>query len=162
VTACIGDKKERQFDHLLTPTQLDLFRQMPQNDQRHSINVYTTLREAGVDDSDLLVAALLHDVGKAAGRIWLWQRSLIVLLERWAPALLSWLARGADYLTVPWWRRGFVINRIHPELGARWTSDAGISPIAVSLIRQHQEPVYSIENDQDRLLAALQWADGVN
>jgi hypothetical protein len=161
-TACIGDKKEKELDHLLTPTQRDLFRQMPLNDQRHSMSVWTTLRKAGIDDSDLLVAALLHDVGKAAGRIWLWQRTLIVLLERWAPAGLTWLERGPDYRTVPRWRRGFVINRIHPELGARWAAEAGGSPLTVSLIRHHQEPVYSIENNQDRLLAALQWADGVN
>jgi len=32
----------------------------------------------------------------------------------------------------------------------------------VALIRRHQEPVQVVKSEQDRLLAALQWADGVN
>jgi hypothetical protein len=135
---------------------------MAQNDQRHSIQVCATLLQAGHDDPDLLAAALLHDVGKAEGPIWLWQRTLIVLLRRWSPKLLAWLARGGRQTAVPRWRRGFVINRVHPQLGARWATEAACSPTTVAIILRHQEAVETIENDQDRLLAALQWADGVN
>ena len=161
LAARVDEYSEQELLRLLTPAQRDLFQQMAPNDQRHSIKVCVTLRQAGADDVDLLVAALLHDVGKTAGPIWLWQRTLIVLLERWAPGLLHWLARGS-YSSTPWWRRGFVINRLHPERGAQWATEAGCSPTTVALVRRHQEPLKSIENDQDRLLAALQWADGVN
>jgi hypothetical protein len=150
------------MERILTPAQRDLFQQMAPNDQRHSINVCAALRRAGDDDPDLLVAALLHDVGKAAGRIWLWQRTLIVLLQRCAPALLVRVARAPNPSAAQWWRRGFVINQFHPELGARWAARAGCSPTTVALIRRHQEPVLSINSEQDRLLAALQRADGVN
>jgi hypothetical protein len=135
---------------------------MAPNDQRHSVNVYATLRQTEHDQTDLLVAALLHDVGKSAGRIWLWQRTLIVLLQRWAPGLLTWLSRGASQTQAPWWRKGFVINRLHPELGARWAVNVGCTPTTVALIRRHQERLQSITSDQDRLLATLQWADGEN
>jgi hypothetical protein len=135
---------------------------MVRSDQRHSIDVCATLCQVGEANPDLLAAALLHDAGKAAGHIWLWQRILIVLLRRWAPGVLDWLARGSSEATVPWWRRGFVVNRLHPDRGARWATEAGCSPTTVALIQQHQEPLKTIENEQDRLLAVLQWADGVN
>jgi hypothetical protein len=160
LTACIDD--EQELTHLLTPSQRDLFRCMAPNDQRHSRNVCATLQRAGINDPDLLAAALLHDVGKAAGSIWLWQRTLIVLLQRRAPRLLDWLARDAGQNTAPRWRKGFVINRLHPELGARWAAEAGCSSKTVALIQRHQETIQKITSDQDRLLAALQWADGVN
>lgn len=156
------DTDGRELDQLLTSPQQDLFRRMALNDQRHSLEVCATLRQAGHDAPDLLAAALLHDVGKAAGRIWLWQRTLIVLLERSGPGVLRWLARGSHQSDAPWWRRGFVINQLHPELGARWAAEAGCSPMIVALVRRHQIPVKTIKNDQDRLLAMLQWADGVN
>jgi hypothetical protein len=133
---------------------------MAPNDQRHGLNVCAALRQAGYDDPDLLIAALLHDVGKSAGPIWLWQRALIVLLQRWAPGLLRWLARGTCGAKAPWWRRGFVVHRLHPELGARWAAETNCPPTAIALIRRHQEPAKEIETDQDRLLVALQWADG--
>lgn len=169
LTASVDDGDERELMRLLTPAQRDLFRQMTPNDLRHSLNVCATLRQAGYEHPALLAAALLHDVGKAAGHIWLWQRTLIVLLERWAPGLLRWLERGSCHSKAPWWRRGFVLNRLHPQLGARWATAAGCSPTTVALIRRHQEPARgaplrdtATENHQDRLLAALQWADGVN
>jgi hypothetical protein len=162
LTAHIDNHDERELIRLLTPSQRDLFRRMAPNDQRHGINVCTTLRKAGDDDPDLLAAALLHDVGKSAGGIWLWQRALIVLLPRWRPGLLQWLSRGSCQSAASGWRKGFVINKLHPELGARWAAEAGCSPTAVALIRRHQEPIKDIGGYQDRLLAALQQADGVN
>jgi hypothetical protein len=162
LTASIDDDDDQDVARWLTPSQRDLFQYMAPNDKNHSVQVCETLCQIGADDPDLLAAALLHDVGKALGYIWLWQRTLIVLLQRWAPDLLSWLSSGSHLDDAPWWRRGFMINRLHAELGARWAAKAGSSPTAVALIRRHQEPVPTIGCNEDRLLITLQWADGVS
>jgi hypothetical protein len=162
LTARVDEDDEQVLAQLLTPPQRELFGRMAPNDQRHGLDVCATLRQAGHDEPALLVTALLHDVGKAAGRVWLWQRTLIVLLRRWAPGVLRWLAQGTDHAEAPGWRRGFVINRMHAALGARWAAEAGCSPTTVALIRRHQEALQVPTTVQDRLLAALQWADGVN
>jgi hypothetical protein len=162
LTAHIDDDDEQVLTGVLTSAQIALFKQMAPNDQRHSLHVCSTLLQSGDGNPELLAAALLHDVGKSTGRIWLWQRTLIVLLQRWAPGVLQWLARGPDEASAPWWRRGFVINRLHPRVGAQWAEKAGCAATTVALIRRHQEPLTSIKSAQDRLLAALQWADGVN
>ncbi len=145
---------------ILSAEQLALFRRMSAADQRHSLDVYRSLLAAGYTNRDLLVAALLHDVGKAEGRLRLWHRVAVVLLRKLWPTMLERLGRdGAQD-----WRAGFVIHRRHPELGAELARAAGCSPLTVFLIRHHQDTITDdlVEPEEARLLAALQQADGVN
>ena len=152
-----------EVEALLTPPQIALFRQMPQYDQRHSLNVALTLRAAGHDRPDVLVAALLHDVAKSAGPLWLWHRVVIVLLKAFVPRWLAWLARKVK---PGHWRYPFFMHRVHPQVGARWAEEAGCSSLTVWLIACHQLLAGQGEDDCEpgsrRLLAALRWADGKN
>lgn len=148
---------------LSEPHQRVLFRRMSPNDQRHSLGVCQTLHQAGHSEHSqegkaLLAAALLHDVGKAQARMWLWQRVAIVLLERCSPAVLDWLARGEPH----GWRNSFVVHRQHPQIGAGWAQAANCSPLTMNLIRRHQERCEQPQSREDQLLQALQWADGMN
>jgi hypothetical protein len=109
---------------------------MTRNDQRHSLTVHQALRARGCDDSDMLAAALLHDCGKGGGRIPFIVRPLVVLLRRFAPALLGWLSRESH----PWYRRPFYYASRHAAIGAELAARAGLSPRAVTLIGAHHQP----------------------
>ncbi len=140
---------------VLSPAQQSLFSRMSAPDRRHALRVYRALAEHGPQSEDLLVAALLHDVGKAAGPPPLWVRVAVVLLERWAPRWLDRLGAGEPR----GWRRPFVLYRRHAEIGAEWAARAGCSPLTVALIRRHHDPPGPPGDEEDRLLLLLQEAD---
>jgi predicted HD phosphohydrolase len=132
-------------------------RQAPQ-DQRHALEVYEALLEGDHANEDLLAAALLHDVGKAACLLTPWQRGLLVLAEQVAPWALNrenWGATESE-------SRPPVTYRNHAEIGACWAQEAGCSPLTVDLIRCHEQEVTTGETERDRLLLALQAADDAN
>ena len=149
----------READEVLPPDAQKLFRQMSVSDQRHSLNVMQTLRRQGYTERDVLAAALLHDVGKSATWVAPWYRAIIVLTKRFAPSVLAWLTHGEPR----GWRRPFVVHRQHNDIGADWAAQAGCSALTILLIRRHQEPLRRApQGEQERLLVALQHADGVN
>jgi len=143
------DPAERQvITDKLTPAQQRLFWAMMVEDQRHSLDVFYALQRRGCQDRDLLLAALLHDVGK--GQVRLWQRVLYVLLRAGPSGLLRRLARpnGAG------WRRALASINEHGRGGAALAQEAGAAPAVVELIRNHQR-----RHLRDRRAALLRTAE---
>jgi hypothetical protein len=134
--------------HLL-PAQVALFRRMARSDQRHCLDVFYTLCDAGYYQAALLQAALIHDVGKSGGRLTLWHRVAVVLMQRFAP---GWLARLAD--DGRGWKAPFAAHVRHAQVGAQWAAEAGCPSQVVDCIRRHHDP-----NPENEQWAALQWAD---
>src|SRR3990170_1209352 len=133
---------------LLHEPERRLFESMTPHDQRHCLEVYRRLRADGNEDRDLLMAALLHDVGK--GRVALWHRVAFVLLQAWTPGLLDRLAKpgdGAGY------RQALYRCQHHGELGGQIAREAGCSDTVVALIRA------DVSNARSAWLAALKDAD---
>lgn len=125
----------------LSPAALRLFESMSAADQRHSLRVCQGLQERGWNDQDMLTAALLHDVGKAAGRVPFWTRPVIVLGKRCAPRLLTRLAvYPVESRSLPRWRCALSYAWWHAEVGADLAAGAGLSERAVHYIRMHHRP----------------------
>ena len=167
---------------LTTPAQRQLFARMSPNDQRHALAVGRTLQQAGYQQPALLQAGLLHDVAKSLGQP-IPYRVAIVLLKAFWPGLLERISKSANQprsAANGEWRMAngessftlhpssfilhpFIIHAHHPAIGAAWAEEAGCEPLAVRLIARHQETLTGQPaGEEEKLLAALQWADNLN
>jgi hypothetical protein len=133
---------------ILPGSAWELFDGMPVADKRHGLNVAQRLLAQGIDDRDVLAAALLHDAAKGR-RLRLWHRVGGVLLARLAPGMLARLASpdpsgGGN----PWW-----VFVHHARLSADAALRAGLNPRAAAFIDG------SASADDQRLASALHAAD---
>jgi hypothetical protein len=134
----------------LPASALPLFQSMSRADQQHSLRVCRGLLARGCDEKDMLAAALLHDVGKAEGRVPFWTRPAIVIGKRIAPHLLTRLAVKPAYPVAGYaevigksgarWRRSLGMTWWHADVGAELAAAAGLSERAVLYIRTHHQP----------------------
>jgi hypothetical protein len=144
----VGEADRGRVVRYLSPQQQRLFYAMALRDQRHALDVLYNLERQGHDDGALLAAALLHDVGKGAIR--LWQRMAFVALKAASPRLLERVASedGAPWRQVLW------RCLHHAELGAALAEASGAPAETVRLIRMHKERATG-----DPQLVLLQRAD---
>ncbi len=161
---------------VLTPVQMDLFMDMQPSEQAHSLRVLEVLQSQAEFDpltanQDLWVAALLHDVGKNRHPLRLWERVLIVTGKTIFPERARrWGAdeQALDHLALPWrlfarLKRPFEVAEHHPEWGAQLAAEVGVSTLATSLIRKHQNlSVQKPVTLEEQLLMRLQAVDGSN
>lgn len=133
----------------LTARAWPLFNAMPVADRRHALDVARTLAEGGMNDPDLLAAALLHDAAKGR-RMRLWHRVAGVLLDALAPRGLRLMA-SPDPTS---WRHPFHLYLHHAELSADLARAAGCSERTAAFIRGR--PTRAVD---EPLLAALKAAD---
>jgi putative nucleotidyltransferase with HDIG domain len=126
----------------LTKAQWELFLKLQPGEQSHALSVYHKLVEQGENQSDLLVAALLHDIGKLRYSMRPVERAVVVMAKtvlpdqakRWGSLPFS----GWDGM--PGWRKAFIVAEQHAEWGADMAREVGVSALTVNLIRNHHDP----------------------
>lgn len=147
-------------ESVLSPAEVALFRRLRRSEQLHSIRVLRAVMAAGETTPALLVAALLHDVGKTVAPFTLPDRVLVVLARKFMPQAFTRWGQDAEPRG---WRRPFAISLRHPEWSAEMLAAAGSDPLAVALARRHADPLADPPHDEtERLLAVLRAADDAN
>ena len=150
-----------QAQKVLTPSMYKLFEGMHPSEQAHSLAIFHHLRAQNESNEDLLVAALLHDIGKSRFPLRIWERVFIVLGRALIPTQTAKWGQGEPY----GWKRGFVVAQQHPKWGADMAASAGATPLTVSIIARHQDLIdiqqgANIElSFEDQLLVKLQAID---
>lgn len=158
--APLTQHQKQNASELLTPAQMTLFSRLQASEQRHSLRVLQTLQQEGQTNPELLIAALLHDIGKIRFPLRLWERVFIILGKWFFPRRSqAWGANLPHGLARP-----FVVAAQHPDWGADLAQEAGTSPGALTLIRRHQEKIdtHHLHSPEDHLLKLLQAADDRN
>ena len=156
--ARVSDADMRAAEAVLTPAAYAWFCSLPRDLQWHGLQVMHDLQHAGIDRSDMLAAALLHDAGKAEGASGPLVRAFSVLAVQLAP---DWSARrkeldyreaqGIDWVLASAYQ--------HPQIAAEHAAQCGCDPVTIDLIRYHQD--YRRSQD-DALLRLFQQVDNEN
>jgi putative nucleotidyltransferase with HDIG domain len=143
----------------LTPAQWWLFTQLQLDEQAHAVSIFHKLVENGENQPDLLVAALLHDIGKVQYRLNPIERMLIVVTQAIFPGQAKRLGDlpPGDWEELPGWRKAFILAEHHAEWGAELARQAGVSPLSEMLIRQHQHPGHSEAGEPENHLLKELW-----
>jgi hypothetical protein len=127
---------------LLRPKQRELFKQLQHAEKDHAVVMFHRLLEQGENQPDLLVAALLHDVGKLRYRLNPLERAMVVMVHAIKPERAHCWGNlppnGWDGL--PGWRKAFIVSEQHAGWGAEMARQAGVSPLTETLIRLHHNP----------------------
>lgn len=147
-----GAHVDRSVLDYLTPAQRERFAQLSAFDQQHLCRVANHLRTHGVSDPDVIVAGLLHDIGKSDGehRVHLGDRVGKVLLKRFAPGMLHRAAEQYPEGRFP----GLALTVRHPEIGADIARSLGCSERTCWLIEYHEAETDLGDPDLARLQAA--------
>ena len=153
-----------QMRQILTTDLQQLFLRQQASEQAHSLKILYQLLDQRENHQDLLVAALIHDIGKTRHPLNACERVEVVLGQALFPKQVK--AWGNE--KHQGWRRAFVIAEQHSIWGAEMAAQAGASALTASIIRRHHDPLESDGSrevlnhplsDEEQLILKLQALD---
>jgi HD domain len=144
---------------VLSQEQKAQFYRMQPGEQNHAVIIYQRLLEQGETQPDLLVAGLLHDVGKLRYPMSSLERAMVVVVKVLLPRQAhSWgQHRSSEWDNLPSWRKAFIVTEHHAAWGAEIARQAGVSHLAENLIRQHDRPHSQGADSEETILLQKLW-----
>jgi len=134
--------------NFLNEKELEYFNKLPVYEKRHSLDVcYYLIDKYGVEEYDLLKAAIFHDIGKIKAKITPTKKAIAVILKK-IPFLANLLERPVYFLKVYY---------NHAEYGAEICKEIGLNERIVGIVRHHHD-----NNPKDENIIKLQEADEKN
>lgn len=162
VTADLSEDDRAFLKKYLSVQETALFYKMNVYDQRHVINVAYSAeklaKKGKIDKSLLLRAALLHDVGRSADFICLWDKVVFVLLSAMPAVFLQKAAKSGRGGFIGRRRKALYICLNHAEVGAQKLEQIGQIKLAQIVRRHHDKP----SKDDSEELTLLRRADEIN
>lgn len=138
---------------LLGPAQRDLWRAMGRADRRHACAVARRVQQALGDGvgTPVLVAALLHDVGKLDARLGTYGRVVATV-----SAAVAGRGMARSWSASKGFNRRVGLYLRHDELGADRLRLAGSDPLVVAWAAEHHRPEaeWTIDTALGRVLKA--------
>jgi len=137
---------------ILSQEEMHLWKEMPENDQCHSIEVARRAEMLlGKFEPEILAAALLHDLGKTKSQAGVWTRVLATLLGLILPKEKK----------EKWVEKSGIAGKIgqylqHPAQGANLLRAAGSAPLVVAWAEEHHLPerAWTVNSEIGNILKA--------
>ena len=151
-----ADGEATLVDLHLPPPLRPAFARLSRAERAHAVATLRTLLRQGHTDSNLLAAALVHDLGKSRSPLRLLDRVVVVLAQSFMPRRAARWGQGEPV----GWQRPFVVAARHAAWGEALILQAGGSASLAEIVRRHHDPIPAASTHVDPLLMALQAADG--
>lgn len=125
-----------------------MFFSLPEFEQKHGVVVAKKMRDEGkgirgIDERKLIRVGLLHDIGKAAVRLSILDKSILVVLHKFASPVYDHLAKlGEGEKSLGFFRK-FYVHKHHGPIGAELLSKIGESRDIVEEVKSHDRPCSS-------------------
>jgi len=158
VASFMSDEDRNFARQYLNLKEAALFFSLPGFEQKHAVVVARKMRDEGrgvrdVEERKLIRLGLLHDVGKAAERLSIVDKSVMVIAHRFLPKLYDGLAKKGENEKAASFFRKFYVHKHHGLIGGELLSRIGESADIVAEVKSHDRP-YSSHDVYMRLLDA--------
>ena len=130
---------------------------LPDYEQKHSVIVAQKMQKFAHNRTDLDIKllvrlGLLHDIGKAATRLSVIDKSLLVILQHFLHPLYDYLAsKGADDRSFFLFRK-FYVHKNHGRIGSEMLKRVGVDPKLSARIFEHDENPIEFRDEYMKIL----------